>query len=113
MNAIHTPLQINRVSLRSDDSVSFSAETPELTDEQLLAFRGLAKSLAYAIIEPENGSQTVLKVEKDVSGKTPSQRLRGVLFVQWKQQGEPHNDFEVYYRIMMNKYIDDVKSKLD
>lgn len=113
MKAIHTQLQINRVTIRPDDSVSFSAQTPELSDDALLAFRKIAKTLVNALLEPEAGSTDVLKIERQLDGKSPSQRLRAVLYVLWEQDGRPHEDFEVYYRIRMNAIIDWVKGKLE
>lgn len=113
MKAIHTQLQINRVTMRADDSVSFSAETPALTDEQLVSFRGLSKVLVNCIIEPEVGSDSVLRVEGKVDGRSPSQRLRSVLYVLWEQSGRPDGDFEVYYRLKMNQVIEWIKGKLD
>ena len=44
--------------------------------------------------------------------KTPSKRLRAVLFVLWKQRGE-HGDFEVWYREQIEKIIINIKTKLD
>lgn len=113
MQAIQTQLQITRVTIKPDDSVSFSASTPELTDSQLVAFRKVAKCLVNALLEPEIGSSDVLKIEKEIDGKSPSQRLRNVLYVLWEQEGKPQDDFEIYYRMQMNKVIDLVKNKLN
>ncbi len=46
--------------------------------------------------------------------KSPSQRLRGVLFVLWQQSKSRANGqtFEVYYRSYMEKLIDAIKEKL-
>lgn len=114
MKAIQTELQIKRVSMKPDGSVSFSAETPELSDEVLLSFRGLSKTIVNVLLEPQSGSHEVLKVKERVDGgKTPSQRLRGVLFVRWEQLGRPTNDFEHWYSMAMEKLIDSIKEKLD
>lgn len=113
MQAIQTQLQINRVTIKKDDSVGFSATTPALTDEQLAAFRQMSKLLVNALFEPQEGSSGVLKITEPLTGKSPAARLRAVLFVYWKQQGMPQNDFEVYYRLQMEKVIDQIKSKLE
>jgi len=113
MQAIHTQLEINRVTIKKDDSVGFSATTPALTDTELSAFRQLSKLLVNAIFEPQEGSSGVLKITEPLTGKSPSARLRAVLFVLWKQQGMPQNDFEVYYRLQVEKVIDKIKSLLE
>jgi len=113
MKAIQTQLQINRVSIKKDDSISFSAVTPALTDEQLSAFRKISKLLINALFEAEDGSSGVLKINEPISGKSPSQRLKAVLFVLWKQTGEPENDFDLFYKLEMEKIIDKIKEKLE
>jgi hypothetical protein len=113
MKAIQTQLQINRVSISKDDSVSFSATTPALNDAELTAFRNMAKLLVNALFEPQEGSSGVLKITEALGGKSPSARLKAVLFVFWKQEGEPQNDFETFYRIKMESIIDAVKAKLE
>ena len=113
MKALQTQLQINRVTIKKDDSISFSAVTPELTDEELTAFRKISKLLVNALFEAESGSSGVLKIKAPISGKSSSSRLRAVLFVLWKQRGEPENDFEIFYKLKMEKFIDIVKGKLE
>jgi len=113
MKAIHTQLQINRVSIKKDDSISFSATTPELSDDELAAFRKISKLLVNAIFEAESGSSGILKISEPITGKSPSSRLRAVLFILWKQLGETENDFEVYYKLKMEKFIDHVKGELE
>lgn len=112
MKAIQTKLQINRVSISKDDSISFSATTPALSDEELSAFRQMAKMVVNTLFEPEEGSSGVLQIKEPLTGKSPSARLRAVLFILWKQEGMPQNDFEVYYRIQVEKVIDRIKSML-
>ena len=43
--------------------------------------------------------------------KTPSQRLRAVLFIYWKQKGIK-DDFELFYRRWMERTIDQIKEQL-
>lgn len=111
--AIHTELQIKRVTLKQDDSVSFSATTPALTDDELGVFRTMSKVLVNAVLEPHIGSTGVLQIKEKIDdGKSPSQRLRAVLFVWWEQKGRP-DDFEVFYRMKMEQLINVVKNKLE
>lgn len=113
MKAVKVELQIKRITLNKDDSVSFSASTPELTDEELGAFRTMGKVLVNALLEPHTGSEGILEIKERVDdGKTPAQRLRAALFVWWEQQ-KRSDDFEVFYRMNMEKLIDLIKSKLE
>jgi hypothetical protein len=113
MQAIQTQLEIKRVTINKDDSVSFSAATPALSDDQLSAFRKVSKVLVNALLEPEEGSSDILKIEEKIDGgKTPHQRLRATIFIWWEQSDRP-GDFETWYRMKMEKIIEFVKGKLE
>ena len=113
MQAIKTELQIKSVTLNKDDSVSFRAVTPELSDSDLNAFRQVSKCLVNALLEPQGGSIEVLEIkEKIETGKSAASRLRAVIFLLWEQEGK-QGDFEVYYRMKMEKLIDFIKGKLE
>ena len=51
-------------------------------------------------------------VDKDVENKTQAQRIRSVLFLIWKQEGE-QGDFKDFYMNKTEKYIDYLKEKLN
>lgn len=112
MKAIHTELEIGAVTINKDDSVSFRAKTPELTDKDLAAFRKVAKVLVNAVIEPQDGSTGVLHIKEKIGdGKSPSQRLRASIYVWWEQTKQT-DDFEVFYRSTMEKFINHIQNKL-
>ncbi len=46
------------------------------------------------------------------NGKTPSQRLRDILFVNFQQNNLGYLDFKEYYKFQMNKLSEHFKSKL-
>jgi len=113
MKAIKIELQINRVSIKKDDSISFTAITPSLTDEELGEFRKISKLLVNALLEPQDGSEQVLEIKEKIDdGRSPSSRLRAVIFILWEQEGKI-GDFEVFYRMKMEKLIDFIKGKLE
>lgn len=51
-------------------------------------------------------------VDLEIEGKSKSQRLRNVLFILWKQQGEI-GDFKEFYSSWMEKIIQGFKDKLE
>lgn len=51
-------------------------------------------------------------VKSDPGKKTPSQRLRAVLWQVWNQDNKGFKDFEGYYTAMMEKLIDHYKGML-
>jgi hypothetical protein len=99
-------------SSRVDQSLSFRGVTPELSTIEKVALMGLQNVLCEVLLFPKDQQNAeVLKVEKEVIHKSPSQRLRSVIFLLWKQTGE-ELPFEVYYAQTMERIIDHLKSKL-
>ena len=93
--------------------VSFQEQTPEKMAE---VFR-ICGNYAYIAIKSENFAPSELEqmddLKADAIGKSPSQRLRGVLFLLWKQDNEGFQDFTSYYIWRMERVLDFYKSKLD
>lgn len=62
-------------------------------------------------IQPEDIlSLPELKKEEDT--KTPAQRIRSVLYLLWKKEGE-NGDFDAFYANHMEKLIDYIKAKIN
>lgn len=103
---------IGTVRSRVDRSISFTAQSPELTTEERALFMELTGSNVLLTIAPEGETAPDYKVHKELQSKTPSQRLRSVLFVVWKAKGEP-DEFETFYTNSVEAYIDALKKVLD
>lgn len=114
MKAIHTKIIINSIRSRAGDkSIGFSATTPELTAEQKTAFFELQGIYLNTLLEPiDYPTDEVLEVEKDLNTKSPSQRLRSVLYLLHKQRGE-QNTFREFYEQQMEKIITAYKERLE
>lgn len=87
--------------------------TNELSDEDKLIIAKFYQKFGFVLFKAnEFESDDVPKEQAEDTQKTPSKRLRAVLFLLWKQAGEK-GDFELYYRNQVEKMIDVVKAKLD
>ncbi len=57
------------------------------------------------------------EVKSALSEKTPSSRLRAVIFVQWKQLSAANKienqPFDTFYAGIVNRMIEDIKSTLE
>lgn len=99
-----------------DNSLSFSGSTPELTVEQRVAFMELQGKNVRALFEPvDYAPEAKMTVKTEVGLKTPSEQLRGVLFVLYKQECEGKQEcetFDSFYAKHMVKFVEHVKSKL-
>lgn len=56
--------------------------------------------------------ETVSAPRKETGNKTPSQRLRAVIYREWEQRGRP-GDQEEYYTQRMSRIIGSVKEQLE
>lgn len=113
MKAIRTEAQLTSFRSRADGSVGFGGVTPEMTSAEKVALFDLQGVLVEMLVYPKDSKDSeVVEIYREMDGKTPCQRLRGVLFVLWKQQGEKES-FEAFYSQHMEKVIEWVKRKLD
>ena len=114
MKNIQTRAVITSIRAKVDGSLGFSGVTPEYTIEEKVAFMELQNQEIEVLIKPVGyPNAPVVKVDKDVKEKSLSQRLYSVLYVLWEQSGRPDDDFEVYRRKQMEKFINLVKDKLE
>lgn len=113
MKAIKGQGQITRISSRVDGSIGLGLSTSELSSEEKTVFFDLHNQNVEFWIKPmDQSAQEIVEIKTEVDRKTPSQRLRSVLFLVWKSEGEKgeYNDFYVKF---MNKVIDNLKEKLE
>lgn len=111
--AVRTEIIFTGFSTKVDGSLSVRATTPELNTVEKIAFMDLQGLLCEALIFPkEEREAEVVEVRHEMDHKTPSQRMRGVLFLLWKQEREDI-PFETFYSQRMESMLDWLKRKLD
>tara|TARA_R110000823_G_scaffold227629_1_gene354889 strand:+ start:686 stop:1078 length:393 start_codon:yes stop_codon:yes gene_type:complete len=120
---------IDKVSTMADNSLRVILGTPELSNETEAAIMRLRKKPGYILVSTQKISQEQIDavegatVSAEFKEKSPSQRMRGVMFRLWeKTQPKQLNadsgqmeyvDFDMFYKRQMNKIIDHFKTKLD
>ncbi len=112
MNAIQLDnATIGTVSSREDGSVAFRVITAELRPSEkglVMDYHGRA---CKVLIAPHEGApDEIVTVTTEKGDKTPSQRLRGIIFVHFQQCGS-EGDFESFYRTRMTAICDGYKIK--
>jgi hypothetical protein len=118
MKPIQMPVILNRVSTRADGSLSLNFETQEMDAESTTVLIKLCRIELVALLTPKGVPlEAPIEVKSEAQSKTPSQRLRAVVFALFafeKEQGKIAKDelFEFYYAKKMEKVIEWVKSKL-
>lgn len=106
------PVTFDGFSSRADGSYGLRFSTQE-TGLDGLAMLDSHKRLFGWLLFSENDIQSGdVPKEQATDNKTPSKRLRDVLFVLYTQEGS-HGAFETFYQDKMEKIITFTKSKLE
>lgn len=110
--------QIEGMTSRVDKSWKIILGTQELSPEMIGKVGMLQGQVCYVAINPnpftseEKEAIENTKAELADNSKSPSQRLRGVLYIKWKSEPEGYENFHDYYIVKMDKIINHYKSLL-
>lgn len=111
-------VQLEGMQSRADRSWKLTFGTNELTPEQIGNLGQMQQNICFIGISPNPFTSeqekiiSTTKAEIADNGKTPSERLRGVLYVKWKNQSEGYENFHDYYIVKMEAFITHIKNKL-
>lgn len=117
MNGILLPVIVTSIRTRVDGSLCVTVETNELSPSkagELFSFRGKVTMMYLSpkdTISQKEIDQVNL-IDAEVEGKTPSKRLRDVIYVLFTQQPEGYKEFDAFYKHKMNVITEHLKSKL-
>lgn len=112
------PVSLNPISRRKDKSVKMSFETRELNPEEtmtLMAMEGEEGWLLFSTNLEEVNEENIPEERAEIDEKTPSERLRSVMFVWYRQlsdKGKYVGTFENFRREKMERYIEHIKQQL-
>lgn len=115
MKTFQVPATLEGVSLLKDGGVSVRFHTNELTAEEKTVVSSYYGKFGWMLFSEQEHNEDTLELEqirKDVGGKTPSQRLRSVLYILYQQSGRLDVTFEQFYAEKMNRIIDQIKANL-
>ena len=112
MKTISLPAIMLPPTIKTDGSLTLKLSTREVTSQEikeLVEYKGQEGWLLFQ----SNPIQVadIPKGNAETKQKTPSQRLRSVIFVEWKQIGS-RLDFDAYYKNRMESFIDSIKENL-
>lgn len=110
--------QIEGLASRKDKTIKVTFGTQELAPVEAAQVFQLNQKFCYIAIKEEYFQQDeiddVESLKTDLeTNKTPSQRLRGILYINYQQNNEGYKDFTTYYIAKMEVLCEHFKSKLD
>jgi hypothetical protein len=110
---------IENISTRADNTIKVVIGTQEMDAEQSAKLFQFRNQVSKVLFSTDNISKpvkdTVIETAIDTDepkDKTPSQRLRSVLF-RYQEQEFPAIDFEQFYKSEIEKIITHYKNKLN
>ena len=117
MTGLLLPVIVTSIRTRVDGSLSVTVETNELSSSnagELFSTRGKPSMMYLSPKETISQKEIdqVNEIDAEIDGKTPSQRLRNVIYILFTQQPEGYKDFDSFYKYKMNIITEHLKSKL-
>lgn len=114
---LSSPATLEGVALRKDGSATLRFSTQELAENDLLIVKRFYGSFGQLLFGPNDlQPKDIPQSDPEFEGKTPSQRLRAVIFVLWSQMKEKEATklkFEEFYGGQLDRLIEQYKEKLD
>ena len=113
------PAILDTFASLKDKTIKIVFYANELTPEQLVEVAKNSQQFGYLAFKNEAFKPKEIDTFKDLkteysdNTKSPSKRLRNVLFVNFQQEPNGFKSFEEFYNHKMNEIIEHYKSKLN
>lgn len=113
MKAIVSQIILTSFTSKVDGSLGFRGTTPELSSTEKVAMMDLQGKNVRALFEPMDfATDGKMDIKNPLGTKTPGERLRGVLFVTFRQK-KIEGTFDEFYLKQMETIIQSYKDQLD
>ena len=109
------PAVIQAPNFYKDGSTKISFESRELSAEEIFTILALRNGEGWLCYAPNEDEIDIPEERAEIDEKTPSERLRAVLYVWFQQEvesGKYVGLFDNFKREKMEKIIQTIKSKL-
>ena len=109
--------ELESIRTRRDRTLAITLGTSELSPAKGSELLGLMNKIAAVYISPkETVSQQEMnqvdELEVELKGKSPSLRMRNVLFILYQQGNEGFKIFDDYYKHKMESMIEGLKAEI-
>jgi len=113
---IQLPATIEKIETLADNSIRIKVSTQELNPKDAAELFSLKGKLGWFLFKADK--LTLEDIPKEPppefrGDKTPSKRLRAVIYKFWEQATSQTEDFETFYRKQIELIIESFKEKLE
>jgi len=117
MEGITFAAQVEGLRSRKDKTIAIVLGTQEMSPDKagkLFNTNGHLVTCYLSVKEhvTDTEKEIINSIEAPSPNKTPSQRMRAVLYVMWQQNNEGYTDHNLHYLHWMDKMITQLKTKL-
>lgn len=118
MNGILLSAIIENIATRADGTVKVVLGCQEMSAARAGELMTYNRRLSAVYVSSKDSiSQKEIDqvdaVDPVMPAKTPSQRMRNVLYRLWEQSPEGFKDFDGFYKYKMESYIEQIKTNLN
>lgn len=108
---------IENIATRADGTVKVVLGCQEMAASRAGELMTLSRKIAAVYISPKDTIpqkeiDQVDAVDPVMPAKSPSQRMRNVLYRTWEHSSEGYKDFDSFYRYKMETIITELKNNL-
>jgi hypothetical protein len=111
------PSTIVKVETMADRTLKLRVDTAQelLAEDEakVMRLRGQLGWFVYSTREISESDIPDVEIDAEVDEKSPSQRLRNIIWVHWDQNTNKSKTFDVYYREVMDKIINKLREDLE
>jgi len=109
------PSAITKVTTMADNTLRLVVDCQEMPPESMSELFQLKGRMGWFFFKEkpitELDEKELPEIKLESQNRTPSSRLRSVLYVLW-QQKNPQQSFDVFYSEHMEQFINSIKSNL-
>lgn len=109
------PAIIQNLRTMADGGWRIQVDTRELKPDEAMALMELHKSEGWFLFKSNEIVADDIPDEQApefVEDKSPSKRLRSVLFIYWKEQTNQNKDFNTFYNEWIDRKVQEIKDNL-
>jgi len=113
------PSLLETISTLKDGTIKLVFETQELKPDDVGKLFSYRKGIGFLAFKPETFNEDQVKLIEDLKvdnfegNKSPSKRMRNILFKLWEQDKSGYDDFNLYYTFRMNNLNEMLKNEFN